>query len=61
LNGEYTVFGEVIKGIEYADSIVKQPRNMSTNKPNVDQKMNMKVVKKSLGTIKEMYQFEPVF
>jgi cyclophilin family peptidyl-prolyl cis-trans isomerase len=61
LNGEYTVFGEVIKGIEYADSIVKQPRNMSTNKPNIDQKMNMKVVKKSFATIKEMYQFEPVF
>lgn len=60
LNGEYTVFGEVIKGIEYADSIVKQPRNLTTNKPNVDQKMNMKVVKKSLALIKELYQFEPI-
>lgn len=61
LNGEYTVFGEVIKGIEYSDSIVKQPRNMSTNKPNTDQTMNMKVVKKSIAQIKELYQFEPVF
>jgi len=29
LDGQYTVFGEVVKGIEVADKVVSQPRNRS--------------------------------
>jgi peptidyl-prolyl cis-trans isomerase B (cyclophilin B) len=31
LNGKYTVFGEVVKGMEVADKIVSQPRNARDN------------------------------
>lgn len=57
LNGAYTVFGEVIQGIEFADSIVKQPRNMSTNKPLRDQHMQVKVIVKSARELREEFGF----
>jgi cyclophilin family peptidyl-prolyl cis-trans isomerase len=57
LNGEYTVFGEVIKGVEYADSIVSKPRN-SSNKPNVDILMQVKIVKMTREEIKTKFDFE---
>lgn len=59
LNGLYTVFGQVMKGIEYADSIVKQPRNLSSNRPLKDQKMKMRVRKMSLAEIKTEFGFVP--
>ncbi len=31
LDGQYTVFGEVLKGVEVADTIVKQPRDLKDN------------------------------
>ncbi len=31
LDGQYTVFGEVIKGVEVADTIVSQPRDLRDN------------------------------
>jgi peptidyl-prolyl cis-trans isomerase B (cyclophilin B) len=31
LNGQYTVFGEVVQGIEVADSIVGQQRDRNDN------------------------------
>ena len=31
LDGQYTVFGEVLKGVEVADTIVKQPRDLKNN------------------------------
>jgi cyclophilin family peptidyl-prolyl cis-trans isomerase len=58
LNGEYTVFGEVMKGIEVADEIVKQPRNQQTNKPNTAIKMTVKVVNKSKQQLKDEFGFE---
>ena len=59
LNGQYTVFGEVFRGIEAADSIVIQPRNTMNNKPYKDISMNMKVIKISLNKLKSEYDFEP--
>lgn len=58
LNGEYTVFGEVMKGIEAADEIVKQPRNQQTNKPNTAIKMTVKVLNKSKQQLKDEFGFE---
>lgn len=31
LDGQYTIFGEVVKGIEVADTIVNQPRDLRDN------------------------------
>jgi peptidyl-prolyl cis-trans isomerase B (cyclophilin B) len=31
LDGQYTVFGEIVKGLEVADTIVNQPRDMKDN------------------------------
>ena len=43
LDGQYTVFGEVVKGMEVADEIVNRPRN-SRDLPNDKVWMEMKVV-----------------
>lgn len=61
LNNNYTVFGFVMKGMEYADSIVKQPRNSVTNRPFTDQKMTVRVIKKSLAEIKTEYGYTPKY
>lgn len=57
LNGAYTVFGEVLQGIEAADSIVRQPRNLSTNKPLKDVHMRVKVISKTASELKEELGF----
>jgi peptidyl-prolyl cis-trans isomerase B (cyclophilin B) len=45
LNGKYTVFGEVVSGMEVADKIVNQPRDRKDN-PNDRIEMKMKIVEK---------------
>lgn len=57
LNGAYTVFGEVIKGIEAADQIVTQPRN-AQDKPNKDIKMQVKIIKKTKAQIKSEFGYD---
>src|SRR4029434_4610647 len=43
LNGKYTVFGEVVKGMEVADKIVSQQRDARDN-PNERIEMTVKIV-----------------
>src|SRR5215470_17060755 len=43
LDGKYTVFGEVVKGMEVADKIVSQPRDAHDN-PNERIEMTVKIV-----------------
>src|SRR4030042_2415172 len=43
LDGQYTVFGEVVKGIEVVDKIVSQPRDGNDN-PNVRIEMTVDIV-----------------
>ncbi len=57
LDNEYTVFGMIIKGLNVADSIVKQPRNSSTNRPLTDIKMQVKVLEKTAAEIQTEYQY----
>ena len=45
LNQKYTVFGEVISGMEVADKIVSQPRDKSDN-PTEKIEMKIKIVEK---------------
>lgn len=61
LNNAYTVYGFVMKGMEYADSVVSQPRNVSTNRPLVDQKMQVRVIYKTLKQIKDEYGYTPKY
>lgn len=61
LNGEYTVFGYVMKGIEYADIIVSQPRNKNNNRPFANQYMKVKVVSKTLSEIYNEFGYIPEF
>jgi len=42
LDGEYTVFGEVISGIEVAEAMTMQPRDQR-NRPNGDIRMTVKM------------------
>jgi peptidyl-prolyl cis-trans isomerase B (cyclophilin B) len=45
LNKQYTVFGEVVSGMEVADKIVSQPRDPRDN-PNERVEMKVKIVEK---------------
>ncbi len=58
LNGQYTVFGMVMKGLDVIDNIVKQPKN-SKDRPYKDIKMQVKVLKKTLEEIKTAYNYIP--
>ena len=57
LDNEYTVFGQVIKGLQVADSVVVQPRNTSNNRPLTDIKMQVKVLQKTAAEIQAEYNF----
>ena len=45
LNNKYTVFGEVVAGMEVVDKIVSQPRD-ATDNPNERIEMKVKIVEK---------------
>jgi cyclophilin family peptidyl-prolyl cis-trans isomerase len=59
LNGEYTVFGKILKGIEVADSIVAQPQNATNNRPINDIKMDIDFIEKTRSQIRTEFLFEP--
>jgi cyclophilin family peptidyl-prolyl cis-trans isomerase len=60
LDGNYTVFGKVFKGMDAADEIVKQPNSGSpNNRPTTDIKMEVKVLEKTLAELKSEFNFEP--
>lgn len=61
LNGLYTAFGYVMKGMEYADSVVRQPRDNTSNRPLKDQKMYMRILKKTRAQIADEYGYMPEF
>ena len=44
LDGKYTVFGEVVSGVEVADKIVSVPRDAQDN-PNDRIEMKVKIIK----------------
>jgi len=58
LNGSYTVFGEVIKGLKVIDKIAKQPSNPQNNRPLYDVKMMVKVEQISKKRITELYGYQ---
>lgn len=58
LDGEYTVFGKIIKGMDVAAAIVKQPRD-AKDRPTTDIKMDVNVLEKTLQQLKDEYNFVP--
>lgn len=56
LNGNYTVYGMVMKGIEVVDSIVRQPKNQ-VNRPLKDIKMDVNVLEMSKEKITKNYGY----
>jgi len=57
LNGNYTVFGELIKGIDVAQTIVLQPRN-GRNLPNDRIRMQVDVKEMTPTMLKQEYDFD---
>lgn len=58
LNGAYTVFGYIMKGMDVAESIVSQSRD-GNNRPIQDIQMQVRVIQKSLSEIKAEYNYIP--
>lgn len=58
LNGNYTVFGRIIKGMDVAEAIVKQPKN-ANDRPYADIRMDVNVLEKTLQQLKDEYNFVP--
>ena len=58
LNGSYTVFGEVIKGLNVIDKIAQQPVNPQNSRPFFDIKMTVKVEQISKKRITEIYGYQ---
>lgn len=59
LDNNYTVFGEIIKGMEAADLIVKQPQNTTNNRPYTDIRMDVNVIKRTRKQLREDFNFTP--
>ncbi|MCB2376042.1 peptidylprolyl isomerase [Hymenobacter sp. BT635] len=57
LNGGYTVFGQVISGLDIIDKIAAQPKDMR-DRPTTDIKMTMKVEKLKKKKITELYGYK---
>ena len=56
LDGSYTVFGQVVKGLEVLDTIAKQPRD-NRDRPQKDIPMQVKVEKLSKKKITKLYGY----
>ncbi|WP_245318663.1 peptidylprolyl isomerase [Hymenobacter elongatus] len=56
LNGGYTVFGQVISGLDVIDKIAAQPKDMR-DRPTTDIKMTVKVEKLKKKKITELYGY----
>lgn len=57
LDGGYSVFGKVFKGMDAADDIVAQPTG-SNDRPTTDIKMEVKVLEKTEAELKSEFNFE---
>ena len=57
LDGQYTVFGQVIQGLDVIDKIAKLPKD-ERDHPTVDAKMTMKVEKLKRKKITELYGYK---
>jgi cyclophilin family peptidyl-prolyl cis-trans isomerase len=59
LDGNYTVFGKIIKGMEVAEQIVLQPQKASNNRPYIKITMDVNKLNKTLNQLKTEFNFTP--
>lgn len=59
LNNAYTVFGRIIKGMDVAATIVKQPKNSTNGRPNTDIKMEVNILEKTTQQLLDEFSFTP--
>jgi cyclophilin family peptidyl-prolyl cis-trans isomerase len=57
LNGKYTVFGRIFKGMDVAEQIVLQPKN-ANDRPYTDIRMDVNILEKTRKQLKDEYNFE---
>jgi len=57
LDGQYTVFGQVIQGLDVVEKIAKLPKDQRDH-PTVDAKMTMKVEKLKRKKISQLYGYK---
>jgi cyclophilin family peptidyl-prolyl cis-trans isomerase len=57
LDGQYTVFGQVIQGLDVIDKIAKLPKD-NRDRPLADAKMTMKVDKLKRKKITQLYGYK---
>lgn len=57
LDGGYTVFGEVIRGLDVVDIIAKQPKGRA-DRPTTDIRMTVKVLEMKKSKIEEEYGYK---
>lgn len=57
LDGQYTVYGQTIQGLDVIDKIAKQPKN-ERDRPATDVKMTMKVEKLKKKKITKLYGYK---
>jgi cyclophilin family peptidyl-prolyl cis-trans isomerase len=57
LDGNYTVFGYIMKGIEVAETIAIQPKD-ANDRPKTDIKMDVNVLEKTKKEIKDEYGYD---
>ena len=58
LDGEYTVFGQVISGLEVVQTIAEQAKDPRNNRPLEDITMTMEIKKMSKNRITKLYGYE---
>jgi cyclophilin family peptidyl-prolyl cis-trans isomerase len=56
LDNNYTVFGEIIGGMEVADTIVLQPQN-AKNRPYTDIRMDINIIKRTRKQLRDQFNF----
>jgi cyclophilin family peptidyl-prolyl cis-trans isomerase len=59
LDGQYTVFGKIIKGMEVAEQIVLQPQKASNNRPYIKITMDVNKLNKTQNQLKTEFNFTP--
>lgn len=58
LDGDYTVFGEVIQGMDVIDSLAAVPTNKANNRPLTDQFMKIEIIEMSAESIWDKYGWQ---